>query len=60
MKMNWKPFVSGIIVGSALFSGVSFAAPAIVKLVVDGKEIVSEVPPQIIDGSTLIPARALA
>jgi hypothetical protein len=60
LKMNWKTFVSGMIVGSALFSSVSFAAPAIVKMIVNGKVITSEVPPQIIDGSTLIPARALA
>lgn len=60
MKMNWKTFVCGMIVGSALFSSVSFAAPAIVKMIVNGKVITSEVPPQIIDGSTMIPARALA
>jgi hypothetical protein len=60
LKMNWKTFVSGMIVGSALFSSVSLAAPEIVKMIVNGKVITSEVPPQIIDGSTMIPARALA
>lgn len=45
---------------SALFSGVSFATPGIVKLLVNGEEIHSEVPAQIIDGTTMIPARALA
>jgi hypothetical protein len=60
LKRNWKTFVCGMIVGSALFSSVSFAAPAIVKMIVNGKVITSEVPPQIIDGSTMIPARALA
>jgi hypothetical protein len=60
LKINWKTFVTGMVVGSALFSSVSLAAPAIVKMVVNGKEVVSEVPPQIVDGSTLIPARALA
>lgn len=60
MKMNLKSFVSGLVVGSVLFAGVSFAAPSAVKLVVNGAEIHSEVPAQIIDGSTMIPARALA
>jgi|GEM_PF-4095031 len=59
-NINWKSFISGVVVGSALFSTVSFAAPAAVKLMVNGKEVVSEVPPQIIDGTTLIPARGLA
>ncbi|WP_165452415.1 DL-endopeptidase inhibitor IseA family protein [Paenibacillus thalictri] len=52
--------MSGAIVGSVLFSSVSFAAPAVVKLIVNGKEIHSEVPGQMINGSTLVPARALA
>lgn len=60
VKINMKSFVSGIIVGSVLFSGVSFAAPSVVKLIVNGKELHPEVPAQIIDGSTLVPARALA
>jgi hypothetical protein len=60
VKINMKSFVSGIVVGSVLFSGISFAAPAVVKLMVNGMEVKSEVPAQIIDGSTLVPARALA
>ncbi|WP_201318641.1 DL-endopeptidase inhibitor IseA family protein [Paenibacillus sp. EPM92] len=60
MKMSWKSFVSGMVLGSVLFSGISYAAPKVVKLVVNGNDIHSEVAPQIIDGSTMIPARALA
>lgn len=60
MKWNWKSFVSGAVVGSVLFSGITFAAPVIVKLMVNGAEIHAEVPAQVIDGSTMIPARALA
>jgi hypothetical protein len=60
VKINWKSFVSGCVVGSVLFSGVSFATPKVVKLMFNGAEIHSEVTPQIIDGSTLVPARALA
>ncbi|MBP1155450.1 MULTISPECIES: DL-endopeptidase inhibitor IseA family protein [unclassified Paenibacillus] len=60
MKMNGKSFVSGVVLGSVLFSGISLAAPKVVKLMVNGSEIHSEVPAQIIDGSTLIPVRALS
>ncbi|WP_091176582.1 DL-endopeptidase inhibitor IseA family protein [Paenibacillus sp. 1_12] len=60
MNLNWKSFVSGAIMGSVLFSSITFAAPLVVKLMVNGAEIHSEVPAQIIDGSTMIPARALA
>ncbi len=60
VKVNWKSFACGIVAGSILFSGISFAAPKVVKLVVDGKEIHSDVPPQIIEGRTMIPARYLA
>ncbi|MGF9714124.1 DL-endopeptidase inhibitor IseA family protein [Paenibacillus naphthalenovorans] len=60
MKIHGKSFVSGVVLGSVLFSGISFAAPKVVKLMVNGNEIHSEVPAQIIDGSTLVPARALS
>jgi hypothetical protein len=60
VKINWKSFVSGVVLGSVLFSSVSFAASKVVKLMINGAEIHSEVTPQIIDGSTLVPARALA
>jgi hypothetical protein len=59
VNINLKSFACGVVLGSLLLSGVSFAAPA-VKLWVNGAEIHSEVPAQIIDGSTMIPARALA
>lgn len=52
--MSWKSFVSGMVLGSVLFSGISYAAPKVVKLVVNGNDIHSEVAPQIIDGSTMI------
>jgi hypothetical protein len=60
MKMKWQSFVSGMVVGSVVFSGISYAAPKVVKLMVNGNELQSEVAAQIIDGSTLVPARALA
>lgn len=57
MKIHGKSFVSGVVLGSVLFSGISFAAPKVVKLMVNGNEIHSEVPAQIIDGSTLVSMR---
>jgi len=60
MKVNLKSFVGGVIVGSVLFSSVALAAPGVVKMIVNGSEITSDVPAQIIEGRTLIPARALA
>lgn len=58
--LNMKSFVSGIMVGTIAFSAVSYAAPNAIKLVVNGAELHTEVPAQIIDGSTMIPARGLA
>jgi integral membrane sensor domain MASE1 len=47
MKINWKSFVSGVVLGSVLFSSISFAAPSVVKLLVNGAEIHTEVSAQI-------------
>lgn len=55
-----KRFVAGLVVGFVLALGVSAVALDQVRLLVNGKEVVSDVPPQIIDGRTLVPARALA
>jgi membrane-bound inhibitor of C-type lysozyme len=50
----------GMIIGALLFSAVSAFAAGQIKLIVDGTEIYSDVPPQIIDGRTMVPARFLA
>ncbi|WP_165452460.1 DL-endopeptidase inhibitor IseA family protein [Paenibacillus thalictri] len=60
VRINLKSFISGVAVGAVFFSSISFAAPAVVKLIVNGKEVQSEVPAQIIDGNTMVPARGLA
>lgn len=60
MKIDWKSFACGILAGSVLFAGIASAAPAIVNMIVNGKEVHSEIPAQIIDGSTMVPARGLA
>lgn len=56
-----KYLIVGVIIGS--LTSVSFvAATPTIKLIVNGVDITykSDVPPQIIDGRTVVPARALA
>ncbi|MCL6612722.1 MAG: copper amine oxidase N-terminal domain-containing protein [Peptococcaceae bacterium] len=55
-----KKFIAGVFVGLLIsFSTIAFANSPI-KLIVDDKEIKCDVPPQIINGRTLVPARFLA
>lgn len=54
-----KYYFSGVVTGAILFSGIALAASPI-KLVVNGQEITSDVPPQTINGRTMVPARPLA
>jgi hypothetical protein len=58
-RFSGRDFIGGILVGSILFSGISQAS-SYIKLIVDGKEIQTDVPPQVINGRTMIPARFLA
>jgi hypothetical protein len=55
-----KRFISGIVVGVFLTATTLVFASSPVKLLVNGQEVYSDVPPQIIDGRTMIPARPLA
>lgn len=48
----------GILIGS-LLPIQSLIADTNIKLIVNGKEIINDVPPQIIAGRTMVPARAL-
>lgn len=50
----------GILIGSFSFGMVSVFAGQPIKLIVNGNVVNSDVPPQIINGRTMIPARALA
>lgn len=54
-----KYLVSGIIIGATLTSSIALADNPI-NLMVNGKYIPSDVPPQIINGRVLVPARPLA
>lgn len=56
-----KKFVCGLVVGIMLTtSAVATFAGETLKLIVNGVDITSEAAPIIIDGRTLVPARALA
>ncbi|UJF33005.1 DL-endopeptidase inhibitor IseA family protein [Paenibacillus hexagrammi] len=59
-SINVKSFVCGAVVGSLVLTTAAYAAPKALKLIVDGKELHTEVPAQIIDGSTMVPARGIA
>lgn len=59
MKKFFKGYVAGILTTAVLFSGVAYAQDY-VKLIVNGHEIQSDVPPQVINGRTMVPARFLA
>lgn len=53
-------FIAGIFVGLLISFSTIALAESPIKLIVDDKEIKCDVPPQIINGRTLVPARFLA
>lgn len=56
-----KKFFMGLVTGSIIFGSIgAFAASSEIKLIVNGKEIKSDIPTQVIGGRTMIPLRALA
>ncbi|CAG7648574.1 copper amine oxidase N-terminal domain-containing protein [Paenibacillus allorhizosphaerae] len=55
---KWMVVPSSMI-ALVLFCGAAYSANA-VKLVVNGNSIATEVPPQIIEGNTMVPIRAVA
>ena len=59
-----KRFYSGLIIGviMGLLTGVTSLAVANspIKLIVNGNEVICDVPPQIINGRTMVPARYVA
>jgi len=58
MKKKWFLILGAIALVGTLMS-VAFAANP-VKLIVNGQEIKAEVPPQLIDGRTMVPVRWVA
>jgi len=59
MKKYFLGIITGFIACTMLVSTMAIANVPI-KLIVNGREVVSDVPPQIISGRTMIPARPLA
>jgi len=55
-----KRFVIGLIAGFLLATTIGAAASSNIRLVINGKEIIPDVPPQIIDGRVMVPARFIA
>ncbi len=56
-----KKFICGLIIGLLLATSVAtLASGQALRLIVNGEDITAEAQPVIIDGRTLVPARALA
>ncbi|MBP1934204.1 copper amine oxidase N-terminal domain-containing protein [Ammoniphilus resinae] len=56
-----KKFLFGFVTGALVFGSIgAIAASSEMKLIVNGYEVKSDVPPQVINGRTVIPARPLA
>jgi len=59
-----KKFITGIIVGALLTSTIAFAAsyianPPTFKVLVNGKEFISDPPTLVVEGNTYLPLRAM-
>lgn len=56
-----KRFIAGLVIGLLIASSaMAFADGQAIKLIVNGEDITAQAAPIIIDGRTLVPARALA
>lgn len=55
-----KKFLAGLVVGLVVATFSISAANENISLIVDGEKINPDVPPQIIDGRTMVPARFIA
>jgi len=55
-----RRFLAGVVVGALLTAGIASAASESVRILVNGREIASDVPPQIINGRTMVPLRFVA
>jgi len=55
-----KRIIAGFLAGLIMASGVAFASVNEVRIFVDGREVISDVPAQIIDGRTMVPLRFVA
>ncbi len=52
-----KRFIAGLLTGAMLTLGMPVFAAGTIKLIVNGKEVIPNVPPQIINGTVMVPVR---
>ena len=56
-----KKFIAGLVIGLLLATaGVGFASNETIRIFVNNQEVVPDVPPVIIDGRVMVPARFIA
>lgn len=55
-----KRFIVGLIIGFLLATAIGATASSNIRLVVNGREIETDVPPQLINGRVMVPARFVA
>jgi len=55
-----KKFIAGLVIGILLTSaGIGLASQDVIRIFIDGQEVVPDVPPQIIDGRVMVPQSTL-
>lgn len=60
MKKLCTGLVAGLIIGVLLTSASGLMAASPIKLVINGKDIICDTPPQMINGRVMVPARFVA
>jgi hypothetical protein len=58
--VKMKKFVVGLVIGFLLATAIGVTASSNIRLVINGNEVVTDVPPQLIDGRVMVPARFVA
>ena len=56
-----RKFIAGLVLGLLLATaGAALASPNVIRIFVNGQEVVPDVPPQVIDSRVMVPARFIA
>lgn len=55
-----RKFVAGLVIGFLFATAVGVTASQNIRLIINGQEIETDVPPQMIDGRVMVPARFVA
>lgn len=59
MKSFVKGYLAGLVTIGTIVAGVAYADSDAIKLIVNGKQIQSDIAPQVIDGHTMVPIRVV-